>query len=93
MGNPVFRQGDKTIGHPPFPPTTAQQFSSDVFIDGKPAVRQGDKFVKHCGSGCHVGMATGSSTVFVNGKPLTRTGDKVTCGDKAGKGSSTVFAG
>jgi uncharacterized Zn-binding protein involved in type VI secretion len=94
MGKPAFRQGDLTTGHPPFAPVQAVQFSRDVKVNGKPAVRQGDKFEKHCSKGgCHVGAATGSQTVFVNGKPMARTGDPLTCGDKAGKGSSNVLVG
>ena len=42
--------------------------SSDVFINGKPAARLGDK--TNCGV-----VVRGSSNVFINGKPMARVGD------------------
>lgn len=94
MGNKVIRKGvDKSRGHG-FPPVPAIQASSNVFANGIPVVRQGDKYAVHCLSGsCHQGAATGSSTVYANGKGITTNTKPMTCGDTSANGSSTVFAG
>ena len=72
---------------------TLIQGSSNVFIDGAPAVRIGDAVAGH-GRAPHSSpvMAQGSSTVFVNGIPVCRAGDAATCGHTA-SGSGDVFAG
>lgn len=96
MGKPVIRKGpDMTMGHSPcFPPVPAIQGSNNVFVNGLPAVRTGDKYKLHCCNGsCHVPTATGSSKVFVNKRGVTRMGDKTTCGDTSMGGSGNVGAG
>lgn len=65
------RKGDRSTGHDACSPVPLSEGSSDVFIDGKPAGRVGDKYETH---GCitHPShqdyIAEGSSTVFINGK-------------------------
>lgn len=94
MGQAIIRKGvDATKGHSGFPPTTAIQASTNVFINNIGAVRQGDQYAVHCNSSCHQGKAMSSSTVFVNNKPVHRKGDKLSCGDQAIAGSPNVFAG
>lgn len=96
MGKPVIVLMDKSIGHSPgFPPTPAIQASNKVFASGKPIVRQGDKYQKHCFNGsCHIPVVASASTkVFIQGKGCTRLGDKLSCGDTASGGVSKVRAG
>jgi hypothetical protein len=68
------------------------QGSSNVFIEGKPAVRVGDLVGGH-GRGPHSApvMAQGSGNVLVNGIGVGRSGDIATCGHPV-SGSGTVFA-
>jgi uncharacterized Zn-binding protein involved in type VI secretion len=79
-------------------PTTqsTQMGSSDVFVNGTGAVRQGDNMKVHAGPGCppHAPPLTSfSSTVFVNGKGIGRKGDKYGGNHTILTGSSNVFAG
>ena len=90
------RLGDNCTGHGGFPPRTNISASSDVFINGKGAHRQGDGWSVHCdpSPSCHSSsLASGSSSVFVNGKQLGRIGDPVACGSSIAAGSGNVFAG
>ncbi|MBR1658162.1 MAG: PAAR domain-containing protein [Synergistaceae bacterium] len=94
------RLGDLCTGHECFPPRNSTEGSSDVFINGRPAHRQGDSWETHCCThpevphGCHAGsLSSGSSTVYVNGKQLGRIGDPVSCGSTVATGSGNVFAG
>lgn len=91
----VARQGDSCTGHDCFPPRAAAGGSSDVFINGRPALRQGDPWPSHsCGSSCHPGtLAAGSGSVFCNGRALGRLGDPLDCGSAVSAGSPNVFAG
>lgn len=92
----VTRVGDRCTGHADFPPRESVAGSSDVFINGKPAHREGDAWATHCNAQpvCHAGVTTGgSATVFINGKPLGRIGDAVDCGSSVASGSPDVFAG
>lgn len=94
----VTRKGDSCTGHTTWPPRNSTGGSSNVFVNGKAAHRQGDSWASHCSIKrrypCHSGaLSGGSSTVFVNGKPLGRIGDGVSCGSAAASGSSNVFAG
>lgn len=59
---PHSRSGTNSIGSP------------NVFINGKPAHRQGDIGSTNCSHGGTFTSVIGSSSVFVNGKPLTRIG-------------------
>lgn len=89
------RQNDKCSGHDGFDARPAIEGSPNVFINGRPAHRQGNKWDTHCNAlTCHDGtLAAGSRTVFVNGKPLGRVGDPVDCGSTVAEGSPNVFAG
>ncbi len=64
------------------------QGSSDVFINGKPACRQGDKLSCQKGSDA---LAIGSGTVFINGRPAGRVGDPSEHGGKIVEGNTAVF--
>jgi uncharacterized Zn-binding protein involved in type VI secretion len=68
------------------------QGSSNVFVNGKPVARVGDRIAGH-GRGPHSSpvMAQGSSNVFTNGIATCRAGDVATCGHTA-SGSANVFA-
>lgn len=91
----VSRLGDTCTGHGCFPPRASTSGSGTVFVNGKPAHRQGDGWEVHsCGKSHHDSeLAGGSSTVVVNGKPLARIGDPVACGSAVAVGSDNVFAG
>jgi uncharacterized Zn-binding protein involved in type VI secretion len=72
--------------------------SPDVFVNGIPWSRQGDKNTVHKlpGSPCPshaVPITTGSTTVFVNGKGAGRIGDAITACTAVAAGSGDVFAG
>jgi len=92
----VCRLGDTCSGHGAFPPRANDSASSDVFVNGIGAHRQGDHWVTHCDPTpvCHDStLASGSATVFVNGVQLGRIGDPVACGSTVVVGSGNVFAG
>lgn len=102
----VTRVGDSTtgicdLGLPDCPHSrsgTNSIGSSNVFINGKPAHRQGDIGSTNCPHNGIFTSVTGSSSVFVNGKPLTRIGDTTNCNicGQSGThntGSPNVFAG
>lgn len=91
MTKPAARKGDKCTGHPGAGPRVNDQGSPDVFINGRPAHRVGDHWVKHSGHDSR--LAEGSPTVFVNGKGQGRKGDRVACGSLVAEGSPDVFVG
>ncbi len=85
------RKGDIGSDHEKcFPSSPAIEGSGDVFINGLPAVRQGDAYAAH---GCVVCAsheryaAQGSATVNINGRPAVRVGDAIDCGGVALTGS------
>ena len=72
--------------------------SPDVFIEGRPAVRQNDRITCPLFSGLvpHVGgpIVTASGNVFINGRPAARSGDTVSeegTSSRIAGGSETVF--
>lgn len=94
------RLGDNCSGHGCFPATPIVAGSSDVFINGKPAARQGDTVLLHacpCPYTVHGvhgrSISAGSSTVSINGKPASRVGDAIGCGGSVAAGSGNVFIG
>ncbi len=91
------RLGDSCTGHGCWPPRGNSGASSNVFINGKGAHRQGDSYPPHtCPSipETHAGsLAGGSSTVSINGKKAGRVGDAVSCGGSVATGSPNVFIG
>ena len=94
MGMPVSRLFDKTMGHGCYAPQKLLEGSPNVFVEGKPANRVGDKIQPHCCDGCHPSTSSkGSSKVFVNGKQLMRVGDRANCGSVLMTGAKTVKAG
>lgn len=91
---PACRLSDKTMGHGCYPPQVTLEGSDNVFIEGLPAFRQGDKIQPHCCNGCHPSAGgEGSPTVFVNNRALNRVTDKATCGSIMLTGAKTVKAG
>ncbi len=93
----ITRVGDAHQGHAsatpnPFHKTTYAAGSSNVNVNGKPAVREGDA------TGCGDKAVGKSSTVIVNGKGVHRIGD-ATSGhgswvpNASAEGSSNVIAG
>jgi len=91
MSKPAVRKGDKCTGHGDAKPRACVQGSPDVFINGKPAHRQGDMWGMHKSHTSK--LARGSSSVFVNGKGQARVGDPVLCGSRCAQGSPNVFVG
>lgn len=94
------RLGDSCAGHGCFPATPIVAGSGDVFINGKPAARQGDTVLLHAcpcpkmPHGIHGrSISAGSSTVSINGKPASRVGDAIGCGGSVAAGSGDVFIG
>jgi len=88
------RLGDICSGHGCFPPRSGATASSNVFINGIAAHRQGDSWLQHCCDICHTGAVSGgSSTVFINGQAATRIGDAIDCGSVLAQGSNNVFIG
>ncbi|EGR0142221.1 type VI secretion system PAAR protein [Vibrio cholerae] len=94
------RLGDIGSEHDCFPPTPIIAGSGDVFIDGKPAVRQGDTLEPHgclCPKTPHGdhprAVSGGSSGVFINGKPAARLGDAIDCGGTIASASANVLIG
>lgn len=92
----VTRIGDADVTH--CSGMTRAEGSSDVFCNGIPVSRQGDKNTGHLlpGSPCpsHAAPITiGSSTVFANGKGVGRVGDGVSGCTAVAAGSGDTFAG
>jgi uncharacterized Zn-binding protein involved in type VI secretion len=73
--------------------------SEDVFINNKPAARNGDSSTVHqkpSGNKCvpHVSQIIASnSTVFVNGRPIAVVGDRLSECTQIVEGSDSVFIG
>lgn len=87
---------DPSTGHGGFAPRGgASSGSSDVIINGSPALRVGDPWPAHTdGNSTHAGaQSAGSATVVVNGQALARIGDAIDCGDAVAGGSSDVISG
>lgn len=90
------RLGDNASGHDGAPGTPGTEASPDVFIDGIPAMRQGDVFESHScpdESEHSRSLAGGSGTVFINGKRAGRVGDAISCGGTVIEGSTSVIIG
>lgn len=90
------RQGDRSSGHDKCSPTSLQTGSTSVFINGKPAGRDGDRYAAHSCED-HRGhsdyIQEGSTSVFINGLPAARVGDSVSRGARVAEGSGNVFIG
>jgi uncharacterized Zn-binding protein involved in type VI secretion len=94
MARAIRATQDLSQGHC-YSPTFSLVGSPDVFVNGKPVVRQTDNYSQThcCGPACHaMGIAEqGSTTVFVNNLGIHRDGDKISCGDVADNGSTDVL--
>lgn len=90
------RKDDCCTGHDACPPAELCEGSPNVFINGRPAGRVGDKYKSH---GCFAHaphqdyIATGSTTVYINGKQAGRIGDDVEIGGTVRDGSFNVYIG
>lgn len=96
MSKGAARLGDRCSGHGCFPPRNNVQGSPNVFINGRPAHRQGDMWAAHCcpKQGCHPSaLSIGSPTVYTNGKQQGRKDDPVACGSRVVTCSGDVFVG
>ena len=91
----VRKSLDKHVGHAgpklPFHQTPYAEGSSNVFVNGQPAVTVGNKTV------CGDSAVSGSPTVFINGKAVHRIGDSTQghgqwSPNSAATGSPNVFA-
>lgn len=85
------RKGDICTGHDNCNPRPNVEGSDNVFINGRPAHREGDKWDKHCDHFSE--LESGSSSVYINGKPAGRVGDPVKCGSSVATGSDDVIIG
>jgi len=108
MGSPICRIGDKDIPECLGLPFRAEG-SPDVFCNGIPISRQGDKNTPHFGPphlfvflpfdrhpicSLHTNpISSGSRTVKVNGRGCGRLGDSVAGCTSVAEGSPNVFAG
>lgn len=96
MGMMAARLGDRCTGHGCWPSRVSISGSPTVFINGKPAHRQGDAWAVHCcpKKGCHGSvLAAGSPVVYTDGRQQGRVGDPVACGSRVLTGSPNVFVG
>ena len=97
MGRPASRLGDSDVPH--CSPMLRATGSFNVFINGRPAVRQLDINTPHLkpgGNSCvpHVApVAVGSLTVRINGRGAARLGDSIAGCTLVGMGSFNVFIG
>lgn len=91
----ILRLGDRCSGHGPcWEPRKNTEGSQDVFADGLPVHRLGDRWETHGTGDCdsHDGkLASGSESVLTNGLPTGRIGDSVNCGSVAVTGSETII--
>ena len=94
--------GSTSMGHPPYPPSTATGGSSNVMAEGAGVHRVGDSWSLHGNPMSpleppHSGTTiTGSNTVFCNGFGIARLGDSIQCGpgvDTIGTGKATIMVG
>ena len=95
MENKLATVDDIGTDHDGFPATKITTGSPNVFINGKPAARVGDKLEGHAKPGVpsHSRVITkGSSSVFINGIPAAITGSSINCGGSV-IGSSHVIIG
>jgi uncharacterized Zn-binding protein involved in type VI secretion len=90
------RRGDPGLIH--CSPWTIANGSPDVYINGRPAARVGDKTSLHLRPGLicpphTAAISQGAATVFINGRPAARVGSAVAGCTKVIGGSSDVEIG
>jgi len=82
----------------PLPNSVATTSSSNVFINGKPALQVGDTFSPCVCPGCNKvvkegKIVQGSSNIFINGMPMAFDSCSITVGGVVVGSSSNVFIG
>lgn len=91
----VARKGDLCTGHGSYPPRPNKEGSPDVYVNGQPIHRIGDRWNTHG----HTPppdddkLVEGSTTVFANGIGVGRIGDEITDKARVAQGSPNVFVG
>lgn len=89
----VVRKGDLCSGHGAHPARGCIEASPDVFVNGKPVHRVGDKWATHTdGNDTHDAvLLEGANGVYVNGRPIAMTGCEISCGSETEQGSDDVL--
>lgn len=89
-----IRVGDMSAGHVPTGPgpRPAVTGSPNVNIEGKAAVRVGDKWQGHHTPPFET-HAAGSSKILINGKAAAMTNTLISCGEYSGPSGSTSVNG
>lgn len=64
--------------------------NGSVFVNGKPAMRLGDRVAAHDAHAPYLPMVTANPSVFVEGKAVCGAGDQASC-EHAATGSTNVF--
>lgn len=85
-----------TAGHDAYPPTILNATQGKVFVEGIPALVEGDQITPHTKMtkpyDTHGGEVQGTtSKVFIGGKKAIMMADPVSCGDTVAQSSSKVF--
>lgn len=90
----IAYHGAVTTGHGTAPPTTVIATQDLVYVEGKPAVVEGDRIVPHSykDDSPHGGVVISSNdVVYIMGKKVGQIGDDISCGDVIAESSSVVF--
>lgn len=93
--------GVKGTGHGTYPPRdtdTEKMQVTDVFVNNKKILVEGDPFKPHQNTkkpyDVHPGsVSAGSGTVFAGNKAVARIGDPIDCGSAVAEGSPDVITG
>jgi uncharacterized Zn-binding protein involved in type VI secretion len=89
--------GAATLFEPTSHPGIITGGASQVYVNGLPAARVGDKHAcllpPNAGPHPASTIVQGSSSVFIEGKAAARQGDKAGCGAAIASGSVDVFIG
>ncbi|WJZ28049.1 PAAR motif of membrane proteins [Serratia phage 92A1] len=85
-----------TAGHDAYPPTQVNSTQAKTFVQGIPALVEGDPITPHTKMtkpyDTHGGEAIAStSKVFIGGKKAIMMADPISCGDTVAQSSSKVF--
>lgn len=82
-----------TTGHSSAPPTRINSTQDIVYVEGKPALVEGDSIIPHAyhDDPPHNGVVIATNeVVHIGGKRVVQIGDSITCGDTVSEGSSIV---
>ena len=91
----IARLGDYCTGHTGYPPRPCIEASSNVFVNGLGAAREGDYWDIHCnGDSCHAGYLIGNTgnNVYINDFRCGISGDWISCGSRVSGSSFNVYA-